>query len=310
MTPLSNIVPMKYASRKFIDLIQGATSKWANWDPPREIAVGDYGMIINDTGEFDWEGNIYSTHFQEQLKLSKYKFDIDLADPALRPNEQEGGDDQFIVKSWGVTTKEASASAKVAVPGANVALKLDLQFDGNKPAAVLVMHKPRYSSLPHDERIIRLLKSMPDILRGKYIVTEVISCAAYMMHMSDQKAENFSVTLTATGPVTPVVNAGGAAGFTWSSEAAYGLSRQGCDLAAKYMPLYRLKKPRAKFWEWPFGHRGNEKNDDAINRWDDVDPPWEPLDDEGEEDKIYDAEMHGDFGVFNDGYPDDDDDDY
>lgn len=43
-------------------------------------------------------------------------------------------------------------------------------------------------------------------------------------------------------------------------------------------------------------------------RWDDVDPPWDPLDDEGEEDEIYDAEMHGDFGVFNDGYPDNDDD--
>jgi hypothetical protein len=68
----------------------------------------------------------------------------------------------------------------------NVALKLDLQFDGNKPAAVLVMHKPRYSSLPNDECIVDLIKSMPGILKEKYIVTEVISCAAYMMHLSDQ----------------------------------------------------------------------------------------------------------------------------
>ncbi|KAG1842267.1 hypothetical protein DFJ58DRAFT_58836 [Suillus subalutaceus] len=281
---------MKYESRKFIDLIQRATSKWANWDPPKNIAVGDYGTIINETGEFDWEGNIYSPHVQEQLKLSKYKLNINLADPELRPNEQETGNNHFIVKSWGVATKEINASADVAVLGVvNVALKLDLQFDGNKPGAVLVMHKPRYSSLPHDERLTRLLKSMPGVLKGKYIVTEVISCAAYMMHLSDQKEEKFSVTLEAVGPVTPGINTGGTASFTWSSEAAYGLSRKGCDLGVKYMPLYRLKIPRPKFWEWPSSHRGDEKINDVINRREDVDPPWGPLDNEGEEHEFYDA---------------------
>jgi hypothetical protein len=300
----------KYESRKFIDLIQRATSKWANWDPPKKIEVGDYGTIVNETGEFDWEGNIYHPYFQEQLKSSKYKFNIDLADPALCPHEQEARDDHFVVKSWGVTTKEANISAEGAVPGVvDVALKLDLQFDGNKPAAVLVMYKPRYRSLPNDERIIKLIKSMPDILKGKYIVTEVISCAAYMMRMSNQKTEKFSVTLKAVGPVAQAINAGGAGGFTWSSEAACDLSRQGCDMTAEYMPLYRLKQPRHKFWEWPFSHRGDEKNNDAIDRWEDVDPTWNPLNDEGEEQEIYDAEMHADFDFFNDGYPDDDDDD-
>jgi hypothetical protein len=75
--------------------------------------VGDYGTIINETGEFDWEGNIYSPHFQEQLQSSKYKFDINLADPALRPIEQEAGDDHLIAKSWSVTTKEVKASTEV-----------------------------------------------------------------------------------------------------------------------------------------------------------------------------------------------------
>jgi hypothetical protein len=300
----------EFASRKFIDLIQGATSKWANWDPPRKIAVGDYGMIINDTGEFDWEGNIYSTHFQEQLKSSQYKYDIDLNDPTLRPIEQEAKDDHYIAKSWGVTATKAVTSGEAAVPGAvTVALRLDLQFASNKPEAVLVMHRPTYNSLPNDERIIRLIKSVPDILKGKYIVTEVISCAAYMMHMCNRETEKFSVMLKATGPVAPGVDAGGAVSFAWSSEAAYGLSREGCDPTAKYMPLYRLKKPRPKFWEWPFGHRGNEISHNMINYWEDVDPPWNPLNEEGEEVEIYDAEMHGEFGVFADGYPDTDEDD-
>ncbi|KAG1852135.1 hypothetical protein DFJ58DRAFT_791687 [Suillus subalutaceus] len=290
---------MKYVSRKFIDLIQGATSKWANWDPPRPINVGDYGMINNETGEFEWEGNLYTT---------TNDIGIDMTDPALGPIEQEEGDDKYIVKSWGVTTKELNVSAEADVPGGvNVALKVNFQFDGRKPAAALVMYKPRYISLPKDERIILLLKSRPDVLKGKYVVTEVISCAAYMMYMSSQKAENFSVTLQATGPIAPAVNAGGAAGFTWSAETICGLYREGSNSTAKYMPLYRLKKPRHKFW-LPLSQRGNEKIDDGIDKWEDVDPPWDPLDDEGEEDEIYDAEMHGDFGVFNDGYPDNDDD--
>ncbi|KAG1856752.1 hypothetical protein F4604DRAFT_1590256 [Suillus subluteus] len=271
---------MKYMSWKFIDLIQGTTSKWANWDPPRPINVGDYGMINNETGEFKWEGNLYTT---------MNDIGIDMTDPALGPIEQEEGDDKYIVKSWGVTTKKLNVSAEADVPGGvNVALKVNFQFDGRKPAAALVMYKPRYISLPKDECIILLLKDRPDVLKGKYVVTKVISCAAYMMYMSDQKAENFSVTLQATGPVAPAVNAGGAAGFTWSAETFCGLYCEGSNSTAKYMPLYRLKKPRHKFW-LPLNQRGNEKIDDGIDKWEDVDPPWDPLDDEGEEDEIYDA---------------------
>lgn len=142
----------------------------------------------------------------------------------------------------GVTTKEVNASAEAAVAGAvDVALKVEFQFDGRKPAAALVMYKPRYISLPNDERIIKLLKSRPDVLKGKYIVTDsVISCAVYVMYMYDQKAEKFSVTLKATGPTGPAVNTGGAIGFTWTSENISGIYRAGSDSAAKYMPLYSL----------------------------------------------------------------------
>ena len=55
------------------------------------------------------------------------------------------------------------------------------------------MHKPRYISLPNDERLIRLFDSMPE-LKGKYIITEVVSCAAYMMHLSD-KGKSIIMTL-------------------------------------------------------------------------------------------------------------------
>jgi hypothetical protein len=70
-------------------------------------------MIINATGEFNWKGNIYSPHFQEQLKSSKDKFDIDLADPTLHPVEQEAKDDHFIAKSWGVTATKTNTSGEM-----------------------------------------------------------------------------------------------------------------------------------------------------------------------------------------------------
>ncbi|KAG0700402.1 hypothetical protein DFH29DRAFT_635950 [Suillus ampliporus] len=117
------------------------------------------------------------------------------------------------------------------------------------------MHKLRYSNLPNDERIIRLPKSTPGILKGKYIVTEVISCAAFMMLLSDKKAENFSVTLEATAPVSSAVLAGRAVDFAWSSEATTGLCRQGSDPTVRYIPLYQIQKTRSKFWQWPIGRR-------------------------------------------------------
>ncbi|KAG1795982.1 uncharacterized protein HD556DRAFT_1234785 [Suillus plorans] len=270
---------MKYESRKYIDLIQSITSKWANWDPPKPINVGDYGMINNATGEFEWEGNIYT---------SKTITDIDMTDPALHPVEEEG-DDKFIVKSWGVTTRETKVATEAAVSGVvNVALKVDFEFEGRKRAAAMVMYQPRYISLPKDERIIELLKCRPEKLKGKYIVTEVICCAAYMMYMSTNRAEKFSVTLQVTGPPSPAANVGGTAGFTWSSETTHGIYREGSNTSIKYMPLYRLKKPRNKFW-LPWSQRGDEKIDDSIEKWDDVDTPWDPLDEEGEEDEFYDA---------------------
>ena len=71
------------AQRKFIDLINEATFKWANWDPPKVIQVspsspiiavhrsaqvptshllqiGDFGVIDKKTGELKIEGNIFT----------------------------------------------------------------------------------------------------------------------------------------------------------------------------------------------------------------------------------------------------------
>ncbi|KAG1732042.1 hypothetical protein EDB19DRAFT_1302726 [Suillus lakei] len=150
--------------------------------------VGDFGTVDNDTGGFHCEGNIYDTSFMQYLRSSRYKFDIDLADTTLRPTEQDVGTDLCIIKSQGVTGKAIIEYPKSAVPDSVNVLKVDLQFDGYGPAVVSVLYKPRYSSLPNDERITRLLKSMPDILKGKLIITEAISCAGCMMRLSERKS--------------------------------------------------------------------------------------------------------------------------
>ena len=70
------------AQRKFIDLINEATFKWANWDPPKVLQVsspspsinptnptdspfpllqiGDFGTLDKKTGELNVEGNIFT----------------------------------------------------------------------------------------------------------------------------------------------------------------------------------------------------------------------------------------------------------
>jgi hypothetical protein len=64
--------------------------------------VGSYGTIDNETGEFVTEGNIY--HDRE------FSVEFDHNDEELQPQVQEHGDDELILKSWGVTAKTTKAS--------------------------------------------------------------------------------------------------------------------------------------------------------------------------------------------------------
>jgi hypothetical protein len=71
--------------------------------------VGDYGLIDKETGEFLAEGNIYNESLQDRFR-SKFPFDLKIE--ALQPQVQERGDDEFVAKSLGVTTKTAKASVE------------------------------------------------------------------------------------------------------------------------------------------------------------------------------------------------------
>ncbi|KIJ60772.1 hypothetical protein HYDPIDRAFT_43109 [Hydnomerulius pinastri MD-312] len=282
---------IKYESRKFIDLILSSASKWVNWDPPTSISVGDYGSINRETGEFMWEGNIYNDHFQELLDKSPEPIKIDLKDPALQP-EVSVGDDKLIISSSGVYATDAKLGAEVSVQSqANVSLHVNFEFR-DEGGAILVLHKPQYSSLPKDERFTSLFRAAHEALKGKSIITQVISCPAYLMVLSRQKGEKVSASLSATH-TNPVATIGAEAGLKWSSEMVHGLHRSGSNTQAIFKPLYKLMQPRRTFWNFIFGQRGGDSENESIV-WEDVRRPWDLLDDEGEEMERYDPTMEDD----------------
>ncbi|KIJ60777.1 hypothetical protein HYDPIDRAFT_43111 [Hydnomerulius pinastri MD-312] len=284
---------VKYESRKFVDLILSSASKWANWDPPRPINVGDYGSIDRATGEFVWEGNIYRSYIQELLDKSLGPNKIDLKDPTLQPVVSEG-DEQLIISSSGVQATEAKLGAEVSVQGqANASLRFKFNFT-DKGGAALVLYKPQHSTLPQDERFARVLKAVHEVLRGKCFVTEVISCPAYLMVLSRKKGENFSASLSAAN-VNPVATVGADAGLTWSSDVVHGLYRSGSNTKPIFKPLYKLMHPQRTFWNFIFGQRGGDSENESID-WEDARRPWDELNDEGEEKERYDPTMDDDSG--------------
>ncbi|KAJ7688769.1 hypothetical protein B0H14DRAFT_3052155 [Mycena olivaceomarginata] len=133
---------MKYASRKYIDLIQAASSKWANWDPPHPIKVGDYGTVDKDTGRFEKDGNIY-----EDATATEQKRDLNL-------------------------------SPQVSIPGiAEASIQGQWKFKSGKTGALLVMAQPRSSWVPANALFKKLLE-IP-ALKDKYLVTKIVACHTY-----------------------------------------------------------------------------------------------------------------------------------
>ncbi|KAF9232291.1 hypothetical protein BU15DRAFT_55171 [Melanogaster broomeanus] len=179
-------MPSYYYSRKFVDLILSVSSKWANWDPPKPIHVGDYGTISKKTGQFLREGNILKPNADVQRLLDGSGMNIDLWEGALEP-EVAKGDDYMIINASGGYAQRAQIGANVnAQNQANAGLHVNFAF-GDKGGAVLVLYKPEYSSLPTgDGRLTSVLKAAHKAVKDRYFVTEVVSCPAYLMAMSTE----------------------------------------------------------------------------------------------------------------------------
>jgi hypothetical protein len=108
-----------------------------------------------------------------------------------------------------------------------------------------------------------LIKALPDIMKDKYLVTDVKTCPSYAMVISSENAQSFmpdtegesiSVSLAATIPAQPDIAVGEGAALSRTLDAVHGMHRSGSKSDAVYSPLYTLRAPPYKFWQ-SSGHK-------------------------------------------------------
>ncbi|KAF9063115.1 hypothetical protein BDP27DRAFT_1335671 [Rhodocollybia butyracea] len=257
---------MKQASRKFIDLIQQASSKFANWDPPHLIEVGDYGEIDRDTGKLEKSGNIYDGTCVNTAVT-------ELA--AQYPPVKNPARDEYTLNSTHARRAEFGAGVDATAAGlGDASLKAKWNF-GKKRAALLTMHNPVSITIP--DAFFEASRNIP-FLKNKDIVVEVHQCSAYVMYLSNKTAETVHLVLRANGPANAV---GGGASAGWWSEGASGMFQKAYHPENIYTPLFRLLRRASPGF--------NEPDDNDL--WGDTEVPWNFLDEDGEEegdeDEVY-----------------------
>jgi len=262
-------MPVKNPARKFSELIHAASSKWANWDPPHQVKVGDYGTIDRETGNLQTEGNIY-----EEL-------DPIIASLAVQHKPLMGApDDKVIISSAGVTHQELHIAPECGVAGlANASIKGQWKFSSRR-GALLIMARPLSSYIP-PKVLLKHLVDIP-IFKDKVLVTEVISCPAYSLYLSSANSEAVELALIGSAPTPAGITVGADVGVSWWSKNVSGMFRQACDPKGlySYTPLYTLQKIRQKHLLRRESPRPDPEDDDL---WTDVHEPWDPLDDDGDE---------------------------
>jgi len=230
--------------------------------------VGDYGTIDRETGKFQKEGNIYEdatiAHLADQHKPITSALD-----------------NAWIISSAGVTQSELTVDAECGVTGlANASFKGQFKFSSRR-GVLLIMSRPLCSHVP-PKVLLKHLVDIP-ILKNKVLVTEVISCPAYCFYLSTGNSETIELALLGTIPTPPDIAVGAEVEATWwSRNTAGGTFRADCDRNGlpSFAPLYTLKKIRQKHLLRRESPVPDPEDDDL---WIDVLEPWDPLDDEGEE---------------------------
>ncbi|KAH9042230.1 hypothetical protein EDB85DRAFT_1239832 [Lactarius pseudohatsudake] len=236
------------AQRKYIDLIKEASSKWANWDPPKRIRAGDFGTVNKKTGEFLVEGSIY-TH-QEIAPIARQY-------PPLEAPET----DQYQIHSYHVQSTDVGADV-----GAS-----RWKFNA-KRGAILLMFRPRLICVP-DPFLNEALK-IP-ALKGKALADRVYECPCFYMYLSNKTRETVTISLRATVPsgvpgvaFTPAVNVG------WLADGCTGVRQQAYRPGAIYTPLFCLRSIRTPLLRRDDSTPGTET-------WEETDVPWNDLDEDG-----------------------------
>ncbi|KAF9062534.1 hypothetical protein BDP27DRAFT_1482123 [Rhodocollybia butyracea] len=248
---------MKQASRKFIDLIQQTSSKFANWDPPHRIEVGDYGKIDRETGKLEKAGNIYDGSCEDAAVARLAARYSPITNPAR---------DEYSLNSVHARRAEFGVDADATVAGLQyAALKAQWKFD-KKRAALLTMHNPVSITIP--DAFFEASRTIP-FMKNKDLVVEVHQCE-----------ETVRLVLYAN---TPTNETGGEINAGWWSDGASGVFQKAYRPENLYTPLFRAKRIRKPGLLRRASPGFNEPDDNDL--WADTEVPWNYLDEDGVEEE-------------------------
>ncbi|CAE6438617.1 unnamed protein product [Rhizoctonia solani] len=283
---------MGVSSKKYVDLIFKASGKYGNWDPPHTVEVGDWGRVDRETGNFVKEGNIFKDSECSAL----------LSDAPDAPLFKKGGlEDVLRVTSGAQMEFKNDLYTEVGGMGElGVRVSGAWEFTPRNRAAVLTA-TDAYSIYLEVGVVFPRLRKLRK-LEGKAIVTEALHCPAYALLLTEKgKGGKASLTLH-TGlsdiPVSAGVGAKAGWKFTtesgfWRAACGYGATLDGSD--AVYTPLYKLEKVSKG---WRVGYRGGTAASSAPMEElvrEDYNPPWDDLDEDGDEIPPADSPTSPDF---------------
>ncbi|THU94295.1 hypothetical protein K435DRAFT_966924 [Dendrothele bispora CBS 962.96] len=184
----------------------------------------------------------------------------------------------------GVKELALSPSVNVGIPSlADLGFVGKWEFKSNK-GALLVLISPCISTMRGFPTGIMLEERFESILKNRVVCTDVVSCPAVCLYLGRNKDHVFELSLKGDTPipVAPPVTAGGNIDVKWNSSNAQGAVKEGIDPDGKYnfFPLYALKKVN---WGRVGTVLRGDRKVDGEDVLEEANPPWNDLDDEGEE---------------------------
>ncbi|EPQ59806.1 hypothetical protein GLOTRDRAFT_91284 [Gloeophyllum trabeum ATCC 11539] len=258
-------------SRLFADLIRNASIWYGNLAPNRNVVrVGEYGTMNKETGIFQSEGNIYDDNF------------IDLDVSSHHPLKQCSPEDNLVVVSRGGRRMDANFNMQVeGLPEfANCTVKGRWIFD-NRRGAVVVLHKPVEWII---EKKDNLHSKVAKALEGKLLVTSLMACPMYALLLTESASRGAEAAVGLS-----LNEVGGSVSGKWQEFATNGMWRTaGGNGKFTFHPLYTLEKVGKvhRFKNLFSKIRGPEELEDKADEEFELKsypPPWNVLDDNGEE---------------------------
>jgi len=152
------------------------------------------------------------------------------------------------------------------------------------------MARPRITHIPNNT-VLELLIDSPT-LADKCLVTDVMSCHAYSLYLSTKNTDIITLALIGTLPIPGTAGVTVSGDIKWWSNNVTGLLQSACAKENKFSPLFILKKvPKRNRTLFRDGPVVNPTGDDL---WVNARPPWDALDEDGNEVPFEDAIFYDD----------------